>query len=67
MSRYIMQEDLTQKFLTVIEAMKYSISLKLGHTVEDKLKQDVVSFKISPHQTVVFQTGILYKQIHHSC
>jgi ATP-binding cassette, subfamily G (WHITE), member 1 len=43
MSRYIMQEDVHQKMLTVREALMIAADLKLGNDLTKSEKADVVS------------------------
>ncbi|KAF6211169.1 hypothetical protein GE061_014284 [Apolygus lucorum] len=43
LSRYIMQEDVHQDGLTVFESMKYSADLKLGASVGEQQKLDMIS------------------------
>lgn len=42
-----MQEDIYQKMLTVKEALKIAADLKLGKSLNDKEKYEVVSYLIN--------------------
>lgn len=44
LSRYIMQEDVVQKMLTVDEAMKIAADLKLGRNMSDAKKHEAVRY-----------------------
>ncbi|XP_050541167.1 ATP-binding cassette sub-family G member 4-like isoform X2 [Daktulosphaira vitifoliae] len=42
MSRYIMQEDFTQPYLTVLESMEFAADLKLGSSVSPNHKHTII-------------------------
>lgn len=52
LSRYIMQQDLLQPYITVLEAMTMAADLKLGSDLDKRQKATVVSNILCLHFTI---------------